>query len=36
MGLLDFMQLVQAGFQTYRTVQFSHRDIGRHPAVTGY
>lgn len=34
-GLLDFMQLVQARDSKHiETVQFSHRDIERHPAVT--
>ena len=34
-GLLDFMQLVQAKDSKHiETVQFSHRDIERHPAVT--
>ena len=34
-GLLDFMQLVQARDSKHiETVQFSHKDIERHPAVT--
>jgi phosphate starvation-inducible PhoH-like protein len=34
-GLLDFMQLVQARDSNHiESVQFSHKDIERHPAVT--
>ena len=34
-GLLDFMQLVQARDSVHiESVQFSHNDIERHPAVT--